>query len=183
MIFKEDTTVSEFLKLSAYYDMEQVLKEVSERDIPKMIGSYKVPETLDYISFGMRIDLQDINNDKDFIFKPLELLAKFTNVKILMSNAWDVIRFTHFVVSELNRFADRDKRGLKYYFDEEEIKAGVKQIDHGIFGLLDVIAKRMNITHDEVLELNQGRVYMMLKIDVDNANYQKKLRDVFNSGK
>lgn len=181
MIFKENTNVKEFIGLSYFYDMTATLEETATREMPKKLGGYDVPQTLDSITFGIRLDLQDINTDQDFLVKPLQLLAKFSEDDILKLNAWDVIRFSHFVVSELNRFAKRDADNLKYKFDEEEIKAGIKQINHGVFGLIDVIAKRMNISHDEVLDLGQAKVFMMLKIDIDNANYQKNLRDVFNS--
>ena len=181
--FKESTTIKQLLEIINYYDLNDAIREVSKRTIPSQIGNFLVPQSLDYITFGMRLDLQELNTDEEFLFKPLELLAKVTNLEILKFNAWDVIRFNSFVISELNRFTKRDEQTLKYKFDKEEIKAGINKVNHGVFGLLDVIAKRMGITHDQVLELGQSKVYMMLKIDIDNANYQKNLRDVFNTSK
>ena len=181
--FKESTTIKQLIELSSYFNLDNAIKEASTRLMPRQIGNYLVPESLDSITFGMRLDLQELNTDEEFLFKPLELLAKMTNIEILYSNAWDVIRFNSFVVSELNRFTKRDETTLKYKFDKEELKAGISKVNHGVFGVIDVIAQRMGITHDEVLELGQGKVYMMLKIDIDNSNYQKQLRDVFNTSK
>ena len=180
MIFKKNTNVKQFIELSNFYDMTSTIEEISKRDIPKIIGGYEVPENLDGITFGQRIDLLELNSDIDFLFLPLHLLAKFNNDDIVNLKASDVIRYSQFVISELKRFEKRDNETLKYKFDKEEIEAGIKEMNHGIFGTIDMIAKRMNIAHDEVLELSQSKVYMMLKIDIDNANYQKKLRDAFN---
>ncbi|MFZ4741405.1 MAG: hypothetical protein ACOYLE_09620 [Bacteroidales bacterium] len=180
MILKKSTNVRQFIELSQYYDMVTTIEEVSSLEVPKTVGRYSVPQTLDEITFGLRLDLSEVNVDADFLFKPLELLAGFTRDEILLLKFTEVVRFGQFVMSELKRFNKRDEKNLKYHFDDEELKAGVKQVNHGVFGLIDVIAKRMNITHDDVLELSQLKVYMMLKIDIDNSNYQKKLRDIFN---
>lgn len=181
MIFGVRTTVGKFIELSLFYDMKSAIEEISKMDIPKAILVYKVPSSLDHITFGQRIDLEEINTDEDFFFKPLEIIANFTKDQIKFMRAVDVIRFGQFVISELKRFNDRDVQTLKYKYDKEEIEAGIKEINHGIFGTIDMIAKRMNITHDAVLELSQSKVYMMLKIDIDNANYQKNLRDIFKN--
>jgi hypothetical protein len=180
MIFKETTNVRQFLELAQYYDMDKTIKEISELPIPEKIRGYELTKTLDWITYGNRLDLSEINNDVEFLFKPLEIIAKMSKQEIQLVRFTEAVRFGQWVTSELKRFNTRDEKTLKYHFDEQEIKAGIKGINHGVFGLIDVIAKRMNITHDEVLELSQLKVYMMLKIDIDNANFQKKLRDEFN---
>ncbi|MFZ4412458.1 MAG: hypothetical protein ACOYOV_05180 [Bacteroidales bacterium] len=199
MMLKKNTNVRQFLELALYYDMTSEIEEISKMDVPKIIISkyihpdsfdtsplennhqkHEVPLSLDHITFGQRIDLLEINSDQHFFFKPLEILASFKIEQIALLKASDVIRYSQFVISELKRFEKRDNETLKYKFDKEEIEAGIKEMNHGIFGTIDMIAKRMNIAHDEVLELSQSKVYMMLKIDIDNANYQKKLRDAFN---
>ena len=181
MIFKKSTNIKQFIELSNFYDMTSTIEEISKMDIPKFIGKYEVTETLDSITFGQRIDLEEMKDDNDFFFKPLEIIVGLKKEQIIFLKASDVIRFGQFVVSELKRFNDRDLQTLKYKFDKEEIEAGIKEINHGIFGTIDMIAKRMNISHDAVLELSQAKVYMMLKIDIDNANYQKNLRDIFKN--
>ena len=181
MIFKKRTNVRQFIEQSIYFDMEEELNIIKGHKLPERICGFELPKTLDLITFGMRLDLSEIKTDEDFYFNPLMLLGNLKKNEILLCNAYDVIGFSLFVSQELIRFNERDSK-LKYKFDKEEERAGIHTLNHGIFGTIDMIAKRMNITHDEVLELSQQKVYMMLKIDIDNANYQKRLRDVLNNG-
>lgn len=180
MLINERTNVRQFLEASLYFNLSESIEEISKSALPKMIGNYLVPESLDSITFGNRLDLSEISNDNEFMFAPLEILAKMDRSEILLIPVMQVIRFGLFVTSEIARFNERDETTLKYNFDESELKAGIKKVSNGVFGLIDVIAKRMNISHDAVLELSQSKVYMMLKIDIDNANYQKNLRDVLS---
>ena len=52
-------------------------------------------------------------------------------------------------------------------------------MNHGVFGIIDTIARRCpQYTHEDILNLSDQKVFMMLKIDIDNANYSKRLRKV-----
>ena len=179
-ILKKSTNVRQFIEQSIYFDMEEELNYIKEHKLPEKICGFELPKTLDLITFGMRLDLSEIKNDFDFYFKPLMLLGGLRKEQILICNAYDVIAFGFLVSKELTRLNERDSK-LKYKFDKEEERAGIHLLNHGIFGTIDMIAKRMNISHDDVLELSQQKVYMMMKIDIDNANYQKRLRDVLNN--
>lgn len=95
----------------------------------------------------------------------------------------EVYNFGKSVYLELERLAIRDQKSFKYEPTSEEIKAGYNQVNHGVFGIVDTIARRMGIQHDDVFLLPEKRVFAMLKIDFDNMIYQKKLNKIISKQK
>ena len=65
---------------------------------------------------------------------------------------------------------------------DDEIAAGVNDLDSGPFGLVDWYARRMGYKdHDEVLRVPWLRVWQTMKIDADRDDYERRLRDVINA--
>ena len=63
----------------------------------------------------------------------------------------------------------------------EEIRAGIEKLDFGAFGLVDWYAKRMGIVdHEEVFATPWQRIYQCLKIDHENAEFEKRYRNIIN---
>jgi len=108
---------------------------------------------------------------------PLKVLHNIENVGKMKIG--EVLRFSFMVADGLSDLNERDEKYLVYDLEPEELKAGVKKLNHGLFGIIDNIAKRCpQYTHDEILNLSQATVFQMLKIDIDNMNYQKRLRKI-----
>lgn len=179
MGFDLKMSVYRFLQLSACYDMAEFIDQCKQVELPNKIAGKVLPKDLNEITYGQRIDLSDITGE-NFIIHPLKVLVGITEKELLRQNVSDVIRFSFMVVSELDRLNKRDEKFLKYDPEPEEVKAGVKKMDNGLFGTIDTIARRMNISHDDVLLLSQQKVFMMLKIDLDNYNYSKRLRKAYH---
>lgn len=179
MGFDLKMSVYQFLNLAVCYDMQEFIDQCKEIEMPEKIGKIKVPQDLNEITYGQRIDLSEIDGN-NFIIHPLKVLCNVDERQLMRMNVCDVIRFSFMVVSELDRLNKRDEKYLKYDPEPEEIKAGAKKNDNGLFGIIDTIARRMNISHDDVLMLSQQKVFMMLKIDLDNYNYSKRLRKAYH---
>lgn len=178
MGFDLKMSVFRFLNLAVCYDMAEFIEQCKETQLPERIGKKLLPKDLNEITYGQRIDLSEIDGN-NFILHPLKVICEMSERDILRQNIAEVIRFSFMVVQELERLNKRDERFLKYDPEPEEVKAGVNKMDNGLFGIIDTIARRMNITHDEVLALSQQKVFMMLKIDLDNYNYSKRLRKAY----
>ena len=175
--FSFDMNVKLFIEVGAFFDSEPFINECRKLTVPKEIGKFSIPENLETITYGQRLDLSDIKPE-DFLFTPLRILTGAKLEEILLLKACDVIRVTFHVIDQLQELNKRDEKYLKYEPSKEELKAGLLKMNHGVFGVIDNIARRMRITHDQVLDLSQQKVFMMLKIDIDNANYARNLRTV-----
>ena len=174
--FRLDMTVKEFIELALYYDAEPFLNECKALELPN-----QWLQNLNKITYGNRIDLSEINTE-NFISLPLKVLHNLTDIGNL--NAAEVIRFSFMVAECLNELNQRDEKYLAYDPEEMEIKAGIKKMNHGVFGVIDTIAKRCpQYTHEDILNLSQQKVFMMLKIDIDNANFAKRLRKLMTEKK
>ncbi len=174
--FKLSMTVSEFVQLSLYYDPEPFLNECKLIELP---GQWL--QNLSEITYGNRIDLSELNV-ANFITLPLKVLHNLIDISNL--KAAEVIRFSFMVAEGLNELNQRDEKYLAYDPEEMEIKAGIKKMNHGVFGVIDTIAKRCpQYTHEDILNLSQQKVFMMLKIDIDNANFAKRLRKLMTEKK
>ncbi len=174
--FNFDLTVKQFLELSICFDPEPFIKECEKIELPE-----QWVQNLNEITYGQRIDLSEIKAE-NFIYLPLKVLYNLTDIANLKAS--DVIRFSAMVVNGLIELNERDEKYLVYEPEEHELKAGVKKMNHGLFGVIDNIARRCpQYTHEDILNLSQQKVYMMLKIDIDNANYAKRLRKVMSETK
>ena len=174
--FNLNMTVKEFIELALYYDPEPFLNECKALELP---GQWL--QNLNEITYGNRIDLSEINTE-NIISLPLKVLHNLTDIGNL--KAAEVIRFSFMVAEGLNELNQRDEKYLAYDPEEIEIKAGIKKMNHGVFGVIDTIAKRCpQYTHEDILNLSQQKVFMMLKIDIDNANFAKRLRKLMTEKK
>lgn len=174
--FRLDMSVYEFVQLALYYDPEPFLNECKLLELPK-----QWKQNLNEITYGNRIDLSELSAE-NFISLPLKVLHEITDIDKL--NAAEVIRFSFMVAEGLTELNQRDEKYLAYEPEEIELKAGIKKMNHGVFGVIDTIAKRCpQYTHEDILQLSQQKVFMMLKIDIDNANFAKRLRKLMTENK
>jgi len=174
--FKSDMAVNLFLQVALFYDTEGFIQECKGMEFPS-----DLIQNLNDITYGQRIDLSEINAE-NFIMLPCFVL--YPNKHIDTEPIGKVIRFSFMVAEELARLNERDEKNLSYNFDKNELKAGAKKMNHGLFGIIDNIARRCpQYSHEDILNLSQQKVYMMLKIDVDNANYGKRLHEIYSEAK
>lgn len=171
--FKLSMTVQEFMQVALYYDPEPFLNECKLLELPE-----QWIQNLNEITYGNRIDLSELNAG-NFITLPLRVLHGISETDLIKLNASEVIRFSFMVAEGIKELNQRDEKYLAYEPEDAELKAGIKKMNHGVFGVIDTIAKRCpQYTHEDILNLSQQKVYMMLKIDIDNANFAKRLRKI-----
>lgn len=147
--------------------------------IDQMFTTVEIPE----MTYGQRIDLSEIKTWNDLLFLPQRLFKGLSDDEILKIPFYDAYNFGMSILKELNRQAKRDMMAFKYTPSNEEIKAGYYELDHGIFGIVDKIALRLHIPHDEVFNLPEKRVFAMLKIDHDRMMYEKKYNEIISKKK
>lgn len=152
---------------------------------PDRLFGRLVPESLDGLSLGDLLALQGISgeNNRESVEAIVRIITK-THVPtwcIMATRSDKVFGLVAFVVRELERIG-RMFKNISHEPNEDEIAAGVNDLDSGPFGLVDWYARRMGYKdHDEVLRVPWLRVWQTMKIDADRDEYERRLRDVINA--
>lgn len=131
----------------------------------------------DDLKFRELIDFQErIKTFEDLMFLPLLRLFGLNRRAVLISSAFDVLRFALYVKDELERIT-KLFNAIRYTPSAEEVRAGIHKLNHGFFGTIDWYARRMGYrNHDEVVEVNWTVIYQCLKIDYENNQFQRRYR-------
>lgn len=155
------------------------------RPRPDRLFGRLVPESLDGLSLGDLLALQGISgeNNRESVEAIVRIITK-TRVPtwcIMATRSDKVFGLVAFAVRELERIG-RMFKNISHEPNEDEIAAGVNDLDSGPFGLVDWYARRMGYKdHDEVLRVPWLRVWQTMKIDADRDEYERRLRDVINA--
>lgn len=152
---------------------------------PDRLFGRRVPESLDGLTFGELLSLQEIDglNNGDSIVTLARVILKTRRPKrwLLRSRCDRVFGFVAFVTRELERIGKLFK-AIEHIPSEDEVAAGINDLDFGPFGLVDWYARRMGITnHDDVLSVAWLRVYQCMKMDAERDDYERRFRDVINA--
>lgn len=89
---------------------------------------------------------------------------------------WQVVQFYY---KSLNSFFERFKEMNNHEYSDEEIEAGVEDLDvFGYFPMVVAYGKNRGLTNDQVLALPAIEIYTELLLDYRRANYQKNLQQI-----
>lgn len=167
-------TVADVLHWEPYLEDAQVaaLKDVA---CPARIGGKEAPQSLDDITLGQLIQLEEIGREKGVFEAIAVALLGRPAGWAMTAPALPMLGLRNMVVAEQNRIAALFA-SLAREHDPAELAAGVESLNFGIFGLADWYAQRMHITsHDEVFATPWIRIWQCRKNDADEAEYRKRL--------
>ena len=132
---------------------------------PDRLFGRRVPDSLDGLTFGELLGLQEIegtsNGDSIVIVARTVLKTRRPAAWILRTRADRVFGFLAFVTRELERIGKLFK-AIEHTPDEDELAAGVNDLDFGPFGReLDhaeiALAEMIGADGDEVFDLHRCR--------------------------
>ena len=175
----------EFMTLFQFCSIErqkELVAILEAQPRPMFLGGKRVPESLNGMSYGTLDDLHaDVEMGNDPIVTCLKSVMGFTEEEIPLLPIEEVYGFRNFVIKELERinklFAE-----ITVNYSNEEIRAGVKDLNFGSFGVLDWYAKRMGITNqNEVRDVAWVRIYTCMYNDAMKNNYERKLNKQYTS--
>ena len=163
------------------YMTEESIKSLILIPTPKQFGKKAVPQDLQLVDFGMLIKLQQAPKDNDYLKSCCSLVSVLTGVPadiVASRRAYDVLGIVNMIQSEMERIG-RLFKSLETDKSSEELMAGIDKLDFGAFGLVDWYAKRMGIIdHEEVFKTPWARVFQCMKIDHENAEFDKRYREI-----
>lgn len=177
-------TVKEFLILSDVSSShEDITSQMENLPRPVKVGDMPTPDTLNDLTFGQLIKLQSIATTMDVILSPCRELLGFVDEEIMICDAEQVLGFSMWTAKEVERinnlFASTSVSPTS-----EELRAGINQMQFGMFGLIDYFAIRMGITdHEQVESVPWVRIYKCLDIDAKRYVFQRRLRKILSEEK
>lgn len=177
-------TVKEFLILSDVSSNQgEITSQMEKLPRPVKVGDVVTPDTLNDLTFGQLIKLQSISTTMDVILLPCRELLGLTDEEIMMCDAEQVMGFSMWAAKQVeginNLFASTSVPPT-----QEEARAGIEQMQFGMFGLIDYFATRMGITdHEQVESVPWVRIYKCLDIDAKRYVFQRRLRKILSEEK
>lgn len=173
------TTYGEFLillPLCHKNHQQELLATLKKAKRPAFVLGKEVPANLNTISYGMLDDFSRVDQgDTDPAVSVFSILLGLTPKQVYSLNVFDVFGVINFVREELERINGLFS-SIKVTHTQEEIAAGVEELNFGTFGVIDWYAKRMGITNqDDVYSIAWIRIYTCMKNDNDKAEYEQRL--------
>lgn len=168
-----DTTFREWAAIAPHTDFK-----MSEFTRPSYVGMKPTPEDLSHLSIGQLISLSELKDMDGSFYEVVCTCMDIDRTEVAAARAVDVVRFVGWVYGEvlkINKLFDR----VRIKPTKREEKAGVKNLQFGLFGMLDWYAVRMRITnHDDVLNTPWMRIYKCMDIDNKKRLYEIRLQQV-----
>lgn len=171
-----------------YLDAECLKTDIAilnNSEKPKLLFGKPTLSDLNMITYGQYADLCDIIGEKDHITAIGKMVTTlYPNKSVNDVNDEDCVKvfgFANFVCKEIDRI-NKLFSSVHLDYTDQEIRAGIEEMQFGVFGILDWYAKRMGITdHNEVLSVPWVRVFTCMKNDTMDAAFNRRLQKVYES--
>lgn len=172
MRFGEWLTIATHSVMTAALDVKRFTR-------PYSVGGHKTPQDLSAMTLGQMFQLSQVKRADDAFFAPCVVLLGMSREEVKNALAVDVVRFGGWCAAQLDKINDLWK-ALAPQYSAQEIRAGVKGLSFGAFGIADWYARRMGIAnHDDVMGVNWMRIYQCCKMDSETAAYQRRLQQIY----
>lgn len=134
----------------------------------------------EHFTLGHRLALGNaVQSQKEYeILK--DMISALHEVKIKPRHIKRMIKYFREILEKLEKWIEREKQ-LQYDPTPEEVQAGYNEIGKKLkdFSVVDAIALRMGISHDDALQLPYTTVYMMLLKDLEQSKFERRLQKVY----
>lgn len=171
-------TIREFLILREVLRQDDAREWMNELPKPISISGKTIPDSLDDLTMGELIELQGMESDYDVTFKPCLVLLGLDELQVRDEEAAKVYGLFMWITKELERINKLfSQTSIEPTSDEK--RAGIGEMNFGMFGLIDHYATRMGITnHEDVESVPWVRVWKCLDIDAKKAKFQRRLQKI-----
>ena len=142
------------------------LRPIKGNDWNKADGTYRFG-TLP-LTVGQRFGAVQAIQNGDFIFKPLKIYFHLRRIEVLCASLGKIAALLGHIQADLQKRNERDQRTVVPLTDLQ-MQAGIGNMNHGLFGVIDFIACRNHLTYKQVYELSDLQLYGILQIEHDRA--------------
>ena len=174
-------TVKEFIILHRIaINQGEIMTYISEAPKPSQIARKRPPSSLNDLTMGELLQLQAMNDGIDVFIVPCKVLLGLKESEVMKADASEVLGLARWVAKEIERI-NKLFEAVTVKPTPQEERAGINNLNLGVFGMIDWYAQRMGITnHEEVESVPWVRVYKCMEIDAKKTIYQRRLQQVYN---
>ena len=166
-------TVADLLRWEHYFS-DDYIAELKDVPCPARIGRIEPPQSLDDITLGQLIQLEQIGAKNGVFVAIAEVLLGKDEAWALSAPAAEMLGLRNMVVAEQERIAALFA-SLHREPTAAEVMAGVEKLNFGMFGLADWYARRMGISnHDEAFNTPWIRIWQCRKNDQAENEYRER---------
>lgn len=159
------------------YLCEDARKEIQELPVPETFGDLRAPQDLNDITLEQLAQLQGADGES-LPYVVGKVLYGADRETVDKYPAAEFMGICNMAARELERIGALFA-SLGREFTAAEIRAGAEDINHGIFGLADWYAQRMNMqNHDDAFATRWLRVWQCRKNDQEMNEYRERLQEI-----
>ena len=154
--------------------------KIGKQPRPAFVGGKRVPDNLNQLSIGQLIDLSQLSDSEESLYQIVTTVLGLSHKEVEQARAFDVVRFVGWVSGEVERI-NKIFESTNTKPTAREKKAGIEQLNFGLFGMIDWYAKRMGIQdHDQVLSTPWLRIYKCIDMDNKRNQYERRYQEIMN---
>ena len=173
-------TVSQYYELCNHIDTSELHNEIDNLPLPVIFQEKETPKNIDDFQFRKILELRSIDWDSNYDCI-LKIIPVYLDKQIDVENLLicECLPIAKFIVTEIERINKRENEKLSQKTTSEERAAGIDKLKQlGDFMLIDSIAKRMHISHDDVLNLPYLLIFMMQWKDKELSDFKDRLNNI-----
>lgn len=188
MKIDKHTTLQDFMQYVDLFrltgdQITDIMGRIEKLERPKRIREKDVPDSLNDLTYEELYRINSADGAGETLDLYLGVILGLNAGDAMSESAFEIFSFVHFVNRERIRIG-KLFAGIKSKHTPEEVQAGVEKLNHGYFGTVDWYARRMGIQdHSDAERTKWIRIYQCLKMDVENAAYERRLRDIISKKK
>lgn len=129
------------------------------------------------LTVGARFGTVQAIEDGDAFFEPLRLYFGLRRIEVALATLGKAVAMINHIRADQEARTERDKRTV-VPLSELQQRAGLGDMKHGLFGVIDFVACRNHLTYAQVYEMSDTQLYGILMIEHDRAIAQRRLEQV-----
>ena len=146
-----------------------------------LCDEYKSGQQIHFHSYGRYEQVRQIVKGKEVLDVLHEVVNVYNGMSIEDMPLIKVFSIAMFYLSSLNEFNSRYSRLSDHKYSDEEIEAGVEDLEgFGFFGTVLKIARERGLKNDEVLNMKAIEVMDEVLYDFERSEYEKRLNKLVN---
>lgn len=144
---------------------------------PKVMG-VEAPKSLEGLTFEALCKLWSVGSTEEWFVAVGDVFLNLPREKVLRAKVLPMLGLANWVAKEMER-VNGLWEAIPSTHSPEELMAGCKNLNFGVFGIADWYARRMGMTnHDEAMQTPWVRIYQCMKNDAEETVYRKRLNEI-----
>lgn len=165
------------------YLSPKTVAQLTSQPKPASVCGQPVPDSLDDLTFGDLMALQNIKDNHTLIEALSRIVLKTPPEQVLCAPATEVFGLVSWIGKEVERI-NKLFEGIKTTPSDDERAAGIESLSFGVFGVADWYARRMGMTdQDDALKIKWVRIFECMRMDNEVDAYGRRLREIISKKK